>query len=60
LKSNVERTGDGVTKCRLPYPRDSFDQQMSAGEDGHQGHAHDLIFSANDGAESTFKLRGPA
>jgi hypothetical protein len=37
-----------VRQCRLADPGDILDEQMAAGEKGHQGQLDDLVLAAND------------
>ena len=57
LKAAIESAGQGLSERGLADPGDAFNQQVSAGENGNQRQADDVVLAANDFAQRVFELR---
>src|SRR5215470_13416077 len=58
LEAAAECARQGVSQSGLSHAGDTFDQQMSAGEDRNQRQSNDIVFAANDFFELIFEARG--
>src|SRR5581483_2239841 len=48
LKAAVEGPCEGLTKRRLPYTGNTFNEQVATGEQRNHGKTDDLILASND------------
>jgi hypothetical protein len=56
MEAAIKGASQRVRECGLPYSRRPFDEQMAAGKNRHQGHAHHFILAANYRAQRIFQL----
>jgi len=50
----------GLAERRLANSGNAFDQQVAFGENGNQREAEDVVFAADDAAQTVFERRGAA
>src|SRR4029077_5536763 len=56
LKRAIDSAGQSLSERGLADSRDSFDEQVSAGEDADQREADNIVLTANHAAQSFFQF----